>query len=205
MWLLPSRGRPHLAQRLFDAGDFKTPGLLILDIGDSQHYEDVKLPKDWEKIIRPRMYLSGKINAGFAYRPNEKWYGVLNDDHLPITPGWDVLLSEGIKGRPLVWPQDNYADRISVPVMDGEFARKLGWVACPDLNHFYLDDVNELIAECFGCERLDDVMVSHEHVNKGRMKPDRTYMERPSNARDRAAYAHWCEHKWPAIRELIGA
>jgi hypothetical protein len=202
VWLLPSRGRPHLAQRLFQTGNFKTPGLLILDIGDSEKYEDVRLPKGWEKIIRPRMYLSGKINAGYSYSPQEPWYGVLNDDHIPITPDWDVKLVEALTG-PLVWPQDNYADRISTPVMDGDFARKLGWVACPDLKHFYLDDVNELIADCFGCQRLADVIVSHEHVNAGRMKPDLTWKERPSNADDRASFIIWCRDKWPEIRKRL--
>lgn len=203
MWLLPSRGRPQLAQRLFDYGNFQTPGLLILDLGDAESYEDVRLPKDWEKIVRPRMFLSGKLNAGFSYRPNEKWYGVLNDDHLPKTEDWDLKLVEALKS-PMVWPKDNYADRISTAVMQGEFVRKLGWVACPDMNHFYLDDVHELLAEVTGSTRLETVTVSHEHVNKGRMKPDRTYLERPSNARDRAAFMHWCEHKWPDIRESIG-
>lgn len=202
MWLLPSRGRPQLAQRLFDSG-FKTPGLLILDIGDAEQYEDVRLPDGWEKIIRPRMYLSAKLNAGYWYRKEEPWYGVLNDDHLPMTEDWDLKLVEALKA-PMVWPKDNYADRISTPVMQGDFVRKLGWVAPPDLNHFYIDDVHELLAECTGSTRLESVTVSHEHVNKGRMRPDKTYMERPSNARDRAAYLHWCEHKWPEIRESIG-
>ena len=202
MWLLPSRGRPALVRRLFGAGNFKTPGLLILDIGDSEKYEDVRLPEGWEKIIRPRMYLSGKINAGFEYCPSEPWYGVLNDDHLPKTPEWDLKLIAALKG-PLVWPQDNYADRISVPVMDGDFARKLGWVACPEMKHFYLDDVNELIADCFGCSRLDDVMVSHEHVNAGRMPKDKTWEERPSNKDDHIAFIRWCRDQWPEIRKRL--
>lgn len=203
MWLLPSRGRPHLAQRLFDTGNFKTPGLLILDVDDAAKYEPVSLPDGWEKIVRPRMFLSGKINAGFEYRPQEPWYGVLNDDHVPMTEGWDEKLIASLKG-PLAWPQDNYADRISVPVMDGDFARSIGWVACPDLKHFYLDDVNELIADCFGCSRTEDIVVSHEHVNAGRMAPDLTWHERPSNAEDRTAFIVWCRDKWPALREKLG-
>jgi hypothetical protein len=202
MWLLPSRGRPHLAERLFREGKFSTPGLLIIDDDEHQKYDSVRLPSGWETIVRPRMYLSGKINAGFSHKPEEPWYGVLNDDHVPITKDWDRKLVAALKG-PLVWPQDNYGDRISTPVMDGEFARKLGWVACPDLNHFYLDDVNELIADCFGCTRLEDVMVSHEHVNAGRMAPDLTWKERPNNATDQKAFIIWCRDKWPEIRKRL--
>jgi hypothetical protein len=201
MWLLPSRGRPHLVQRLFNAGDFKTPGLLILDLGDSEQYEGIALPEGWEKVILPRMFLSGKLNAGFKYRPEEPWYGILNDDHLPKTEGWDVSLVDAL-GK-MVWPVDNYADRISTPLFDGDLVRELGWIAPPELKHFYIDDVHELLADCLGGRRLEDVTVSHEHVNKGRMKPDRTYLERPDSNADRMAFMKWCRDQWPEIRKRI--
>ena len=202
MWLLPSRGRPHLVRRLFDTG-FKTPGLLVIDDDDYKNYRGVELPAGWEKVSLPRMYLSPKLNAAFQKRPAESWYGILNDDHLPITPDWDMKLAEAVKTRPMVWPKDNYADRISTPVFSGDLVRALGWIAPPELNHFYIDDVHELIAECLGCSRLDEVTVSHEHVNKGRMKPDQTYRERPDANRDRVAFMSWCRNSWPEVRKRI--
>lgn len=200
MWLLPSRGRPHLVQRLFNVGEFKTPGLLILD--DDQSY-DVELPEGWEILVLPRMFLSPKLNAGFEHTFAAPWYGILNDDHLPKTEGWDLKLVESLKTQRMVWPVDNYADRISTPVFDGDLVRTLGWITPPELNHFYIDDAHELIAELLGAKRLEDVTVSHEHVNKGRMKPDRTYKERPEPNRDRTAYQQWCRDKWPEIRRRI--
>lgn len=201
MWILPSRGRPLLCQRLFSAG-FKTPGLLVIDEDDCAKYV-MSLPQGWEKLILPRAYLSTKVNAAFKARPEEPWYGVLNDDHLPKTEDWDLKLVEAVKTVPMTWPRDNYADRISTLMMSGDLARKLGWVCCPDMNHFYLDDVHELIAECLGCTQLSSVTVSHEHVNAGRMKADRTYMERPSNGKDREAFLKWCVDKWPEIRKRL--
>jgi hypothetical protein len=202
MWLLPSRGRPHLVQRLFNVGDFKTPGALILDDDDHQEY-DIELPNGWSVIVYPRMYLSAKLNAAVAFWQEEPWYGILNDDHLPKTEGWDLKLVEALKEQKLVWPRDNYADRISTPVFDGDLVRTLGWITPPELNHFYIDDAHELIAEVLGCRRLEDVTVSHEHVNKGRMKPDKTYRERPEPNRDRTAFQKWCREKWPEIRKRI--
>ena len=202
MWLLPSRGRPHLAQRLFDKGNFKTPGLLILDKDDAHRYVGIKLPKDWKVLVLERLFLSGKMNAGLETVPGCEWYGGLNDDHLPITEDWDLKLVDALDDLQFVWPKDNYGDRISTPVMRGELVRSLGWFCCPDMNHFYLDDVHELIADCLGGRQVD-VTVSHEHVNAGRMQPDRTWHERPSNAEDRIAFVIWCRDKWPEIRKRL--
>lgn len=203
MWLLPSRGRPHLVRRLFKEGKFQTPGLLLIDNDDYKEYRGVVLPDGWEKVSIPRVYLSAKLNAGYEKKPNEPWYGVLNDDHLPMTRDWDVKLVEALKNQPIVWPDDNYADRISTPVFDGNLVRLLGWISPPELNHFYIDDVHEVLAEVMGCVRLDDVVVSHEHVNKGRMQADRTYAERPDSNRDRAAFLKWCVSTWPEIRKRL--
>jgi hypothetical protein len=200
VWLLPSRGRPHLAKRLFAEGKFQTPGLLIIDDDDYKNYRGIELPNGWEKVSIPRTHLSAKLNAGCRPAP---WYGVLNDDHLPMTPDWDVKLVEALDKQQMVWPRDNYADRISTPVFDAALVSDLGWIAPPELKHFYIDDAHELIAECLGCKRLEDVTVSHEHVNAGRMKPDLTWHERPSSADDRKAYMAWCREQWPGIRKRI--
>ena len=201
MWLLPSRGRPHLVRRLFAEG-FQTPGLLIIDDDDYKNYRGIELPNGWEKVSIPRTHLSAKLNYG-CKRPAE-WYGILNDDHLPMTPDWDLKLVEALKKQPMVWPQDNYGDRISTPVFDVALVAELGWIAPPELKHFYIDDVHELIADCLGCYRLEEVVVSHEHVNAGRMKPDLTWKERPSNAEDQKAFILWGRDKWPEIRKRIG-
>jgi hypothetical protein len=203
MWILPSRGRSHLVKRLFKEGKFQTPGLLLIDDDDYKEYRSVILPDYWEKFSIPRAYLSSKLNEGFRLKPDEPWYGILNDDHLPITPDWDVKLVDALKKQPIAWPDDNYAGRISTPVFDGKLIRLLGWIAPPELNHFYIDDVHESLAEVMGCTRLDDVVVSHEHVNKGRMKPDKTYDERPDSNRDRAEFFKWCVQKWPEVRKRI--
>jgi hypothetical protein len=186
---------------LFKAGKFQTPGLLILDIGDAENYEDVQLPKGWEKIIRTRMFLSGKLNEGVKYLPDEPWYGILNDDHLPKTDDWDLKLVEACK--PMTWPKDNYGDRISTLVISGDLVRTLGWISPPELKHYYIDDAHELIAECLGCRRLEEVTVSHEHVNAGRMPVDLTWHERPPAHDDRVAFAKWCRQKWPEIRQRL--
>jgi hypothetical protein len=68
------------------------------------------------------------------------------------------------------------------------------------MKHFWLDDADELIAKEVGGRFLPDIVVSHEHVNAGRMPRDRTYMERPNNAADRAAWEAWRDAEWPTVR-----
>lgn len=204
MWVVPSRGRPHLVKRLFDVG-IREKGVLVLDVDDAAKYERVRLPFGWSTLVLPRMYLGPKLNAAFNAFPDEPWYGVLNDDHLPVTLGWEGKVVNAAGLRSIAWPDDNYGKRISSHVMGGDLARELGWTMCPRLAHYYLDDVHERIAECVGGVFVGDVMVSHEHVNAGRAPMDRTYAERPSPENDRIAYEKWLSDEWPGIRDRLAA
>jgi hypothetical protein len=201
VWLVPSRGRPHLAQRLFDCG-FKEKGILILDEGDAQRYDRVRLPFGWKKLVLQRLWLSPKLNVAFDLNPEEPWYGILNDDHLPVTSGWEAeMVREGQKG--MAWPDDNYGKRISSHVKSGDLCRLLGWFVCPAIKHYYLDDVDELLAGMVGGRFLSHIMVSHEHANAGRAPMDRTYLERPNPNLDKKAFLQWRENEWPAIAERL--
>lgn len=202
MWLVPSKGRPQLCQRLFDAAKFQEPGILILNTDDEMHYRQVLVPKGWRRIVTPPTFLSDALNRGLRHAPNEPWYGILNDDHLPKTEGWERAVIDAAGSQGLAWPHDNYAKRISSHVKGGELVRLLGWFVCPKIKHFWLDDVDELIAKELGDKArfLPEVMVSHEHVNAGRMKVDRTYLERPNNKADKAAFDLWKQEDWPALK-----
>lgn len=202
MWLVPSRGRPHLAQRLFESG-FREKGVLILDEDEHFIYEQVILPFGWKKLVLPRMYLGPKLNEAANRFSGEPWYGILNDDHLPVTPGWERLVIDAAGSRSMAWPHDNYAKRISAHVKGGDLVRLLGWFVCPRMNHYWLDDADELIAKAVGGKFLEDVMVSHEHANAGRAPMDRTYRERPSNPADKRAFEDWKRDEWPRLEAAL--
>lgn len=202
MWLVPSKGRPHLAQRLFDCG-IRHPGILILNTEDEIDYRKVKLPEGWRRIVTRPTYLSDALNRGYANAPREPWYGILNDDHLPKTPGWEQAIIDKAGTDGIAWPDDNYGKRISCHVKGGDLVRKLGWFVCPRMKHFWLDDADELIAKEVPGGYLPDVVVSHEHVNAKRMPVDRTYLERPSNPADKAAFERWKRDEWPALKTLL--
>lgn len=204
MWFFPSKGRPHLAKRLFEAAKFSEPGILILNTDDEIHYRDVKIPENWRRVVTKPTFLSDALNRALAHTPDEPWYGIVNDDHLPKTEGWErAVVDAGKKG--IAWPHDNYAKRISCHVKSGELVRRLGWFVCPRMKHFWLDDADELIAAEVGGTFLEHVMVSHEHVNAGRMKIDKTYMERPDNRADKLAFEAWKANEWPWIKSKLKA
>lgn len=202
MWLVPSKGRPALAKRLLACG-MKAPGVLILNAADEIDYRDVKVPEGWKRMVTPPTYLSDALNRAFAKYPDEPWYGILNDDHVPKTDDWEQKIIDAAGLNSIAWPHDNYKKRISCHIKGGDLVRSLGWFVCPRMKHFWLDDADELIAAEVGGTFLEDVMVSHEHVNAGRMPIDRTYMQRPDNATDRAAWLRWKANEWPEIKERL--
>jgi len=202
MWLVPSRGRPHLAQRLFDSG-IREKGVLIIDEDEADIYNGVRLPFGWKRLVLPRQYLSHKLNAAFSEMPDEPWYGILNDDHLPVTPGWEKSIIEAAGKISMAWPDDNYGKRISAHVKGGDLCRGLGWFVCPDMSHYFLDDADELLAKAVGGRYLPEVMVSHEHCNAGRAPMDKTYRERPNWAADKQAFESWKIAVWPGIKNRL--
>jgi hypothetical protein len=202
MWIVPSRGRPHLAERLFNAG-LKERGVLVLDEDDAARYVAVRLPFAWKKLVLPRLFLGPKINAAFDHNPREPWYGILNDDHVPFSHNWERPIIDAADSKSMAWPDDNYGHRSSSPVIGGDLVRELGWVVCPHLLHYYIDDAHERIAEVVGGTYLSHITVSHEHANAGRAPMDRTYRERPSPAADKHAYEEWLEWDWPEIRDRL--
>lgn len=203
MWVVPSKGRPHLAQRLFDSGRMRHRGVMVINTNDVAAYESVRMPFGWKKLVIAPTVLCVALNSAFDAFPDEPWYGVLNDDHVPVTQGWEQAIVDAAGTRSIAWPDDNYGKRISAHVMGGDLARFLGWTMCPRLAHYYLDDVHERLAEVVGGTFLPHIMVSHEHVNAGRAPMDKTYAERPSLARDRQAYHKWLQEEWPALKDRL--
>lgn len=209
MWFLPSRGRPHLMSRVFSVASPTEPGVLAIDQDQRDDYAAVKLPKGWLVLVLPRMVLAAKLNAMFECFPNCPYYGILNDDMVPQTPGWDSILAKAAGLRCIAWGDDCLNGRIGAAAFGGELIRKLGWLACPAVKHFYIDDVHELIAADLGIgKRLAEVKIPHLHFSAkdttlGVTPYDTTYLERPSATEDQMAYRAWCEREWPALRQRL--
>jgi hypothetical protein len=206
MWFLPSRGRAHLIGRLWQAGMPTAPGVLAIDEGEERDYTQVVLPPKWRTVILDRYYLSAKVNRLLRMFPREPWYGVICDDQVPQTPGWDQALAEKAGSWRIAWADDCLNRRIGAFVMGGELARALGWIMCPTVKHFFLDDVHETIARDLHCGIFcPEVKIAHWHFSTGKMPFDTTYANRPSHVDDQKAFETWKADEWPAMHKHLSA
>jgi len=186
MWLLPSRGRPGNLARFFNAyrqTGGSTPGMVIVDTDDylahRPAYSELALPMGWLLKITSGVTQGEKIAEVWHQVKDCAWLGLIGDDCVPETMGWDRRLTEALDGTNFVSCDDGWQAPKRVGncwVMSGDLVRAVGWIFPPGLQHLYVDDVWEEIGHEAGCWRvLMDVKVAHRHVLKGEAAPDDTH------------------------------
>jgi hypothetical protein len=206
MYVMPSRGRPHLIRRFFSVAppQPETIGVIAIDEDDAENYAGVKLPPNWSFRITPRAYFTAKVNEAISAYPNQPFYGFVMDDTVPRTDRWDVLLEQKAGPWGISWSDDCLpGKRPSSIMMGGELVRALGWFSCPTLKHFYTDNVWETMAKDLGSAgRCEEIKIAHLHFSSGAAPYDKTYQERPDNATDKQAFERWLL-TWPALKEKL--
>lgn len=187
MWFIPTRGRPHNIKRLIAHSKPTCKALLILDSDDFHHYMDITLPMSWSFVVWKRDTVGNHLNRAFAEYPNEPYYALGADDILPDL-FYDLRLEALITPDDIIWPDDGLEGKCTHPVIGGNLVRKRGWIAYPNLKHFYIDTVWGDIAKEIGATGLVNVALNHMHFSNGGAPMDKTYKERPSAAADKAIY-----------------
>lgn len=112
------------------------------------------------------------INECFNNAPEYDFYIVINDDIEFLTPLWDIKLAK--KGK-----ITHGTDAIDIGVngqflmIDGDFARAVGWLQLPTLNRYCGDVVWRFIGEQLGIlHHVSKVIIKHnweganEDINK---------------------------------------
>lgn len=198
MWILPSRGRPHNAARLFSAfvaTGATTPGILCVDDDDPRldEYRVISLPEGWALDVQERIGLGPMLNRAFEQHPEKHWYGDLSDDAMPITIGWDRALIEAAGSDGIAYCADGIRNEEQVNhfVIGGDLARELGWIILPGLVRIYGDNVLTDIGKARGVLRyLPNERLEHWHFSNGLAEYDETY-RKPEAANDAAVYLKW--------------
>lgn len=197
MWLLPSRSRPLSLKRFFThyaLTEADSEGVVWLDMDDADKYDSVPIPKKWTVVISPRLDGTGAItNEFFKMFPDEPWYGLLADDVLPKTYGWDKKLIEAAGSDGLAYGDDGIHGNghSAHPCVGGDRIRELGWLALPGCKRIYIDNALFDDAVMRGAAiYLPDVIMEHLHFSNGKSPMDATY-EKSYNASDRQVYETW--------------
>jgi len=181
MFLLPSRSRPDKLKRFIDA--WHTTGatavvVLLLDEDDAPRYEAIEKPDSWLVSIGPRQPIAHRQQWVFEWARDEPYYGLLGDDLLPRTEGWDQKLIEAAGDDGVAFGKDSIYNGsfASHPVVAGELVRRIGWLSLTGLQHLYVDAVWTEIGRQLGTLRyLPDVVVEHLHFSNQKAELDKTY------------------------------
>ena len=170
-----------------------TAAVVLLDDDDPclSGYLRLSTPPDWTIEVGLRSGLSEIYNRAFARYSDEVWYGILSDDVVPETPGWDRMLVEvaGIDG--LAYGDDEIGTQATHFVLGGGLVRSIGWLALPGLDRLYIDTVwNDIAVERNVLRFLPHVKLRHYHFSNRSALMDKTY-KKHNKARDKSIYEAW--------------
>lgn len=211
MIILPTKSRPESLKRFiaaYNATGGTLPIWVILDANDAYRYVDVELPTHWRRLSVPCGTPLGGIFAKlFKKYPNEDYYGMVADDIVPETSGWDVIMADLCKPDKIVWACDGIQnEKLPVhPFIGGDLVRKLGWWAAPTLKHWFVDNVWGNLAQSLGCGvYLPQVKMTHYHYINGLAGLDRTYREQPDHVVDERNYLKFMNEQFSEIIKSLG-
>lgn len=206
---VPSRGRPHNIARLVDTVKQTATGdvdiLVILDDDDEQQYPRID---GVDYLVTGRLGLARSYNLALGRILEYPYAALLNDDHVPETPGWDQELIGEIDrmgGTGIAYGADGIqATLCTAPIVSTDIFRHLGWVSLPGLRHWYIDNVWYQLGLGLGrIIRRPDVVTRHHHRINGLAPDDATYREVSDNHEltdaDRTRYTAWLTHDAPTV------
>jgi len=201
MWLLPTHGRPENLRTVLQAcveTGMTTPGLIHVNAGPLQsEYRQLEIPANWRVVYGESSMTLGDVMRWFrAEYPNLPWYGIITDDQVPVTPGWDMKLVEAAGRTKIVSSDDGWQapQRIhGAVVFGGEVLRLMGYLAPEGFQHQFIDDVWETIGRQSGLWTVDmTVKVEHRHPMKHGAELDLVYRENFAKQQaDQRAYKNW--------------
>lgn len=211
MWFLPSYGRPERLRELLDApGGWPYKVTVLVNEDDPRRMEYfVALSKafgydhPWYIHIIPAGSRCADAHRYLSEAwPDEPFYGLLCDDHWPVTMGWWQRMEEAAEDRYIVTPNGEplYPKIRNAVAFGGGLVRAMGSLVPCAVKHNYEDNLWDQVAEDFGILRpLADVYVEHRHWVHGSAIVDATYERGSADAQTDAGIFH----DWLASKERL--
>jgi len=191
--IVPSRGRPHLMERLLESWKRTTSGysriVMVLDGDDQYHYNEVhdKYMKEsgveLAILFGERQMLTSKLNAFCSDWEKEGSIGVgfMGDDCVFMTPGWEAPIIQ--------WLEENKGICYGNDLLQGEalpnnvfihvdIIAALGFMAPPELKHYFIDNYwRELGVSIGKIHYFPEVVIEHRHWSNKKQEKDTIYTE----------------------------
>lgn len=210
--IIPSRGRPkNLAELASVYANTCTAGTQVfvaLDDDDPEllAYHGALDGSGFMWTVGPRKTLTGWTNSIAArFATSYRAMASFGDDHYPHTRGWDTELLAALDdmgGTGFAYPCDlRRADVPEACVISSDIVTALGWMCCPQVAHFYNDNVWRDLGAAAGCLRYQpDIVVEHRHPCRDPGVPaDDTYQEAARGLLDdENGYRRWRRTSYPA-------
>lgn len=194
-WLLPTRGRPAMLRRFFEAAQRtgqSTPGLVLYS--NDADIEGVAIPQNWHAHQTQAEGMGEKFREIWPWVRDMDWVGWVVDDVVPETQGWDRTLISGLNGQNVISCNDGARApfRMCAPVFSGDWLRALGYLYAPGFWHSYWDDALEQLGRAtdtwWVC--MDVVLRHHDAFQTG--VADETHQRSYGRAaEDKAAWLAW--------------
>lgn len=202
MWFVPTRCRPHRLQKFLDgcvATGMTMPGLIVVDGADGGDYSAVRLPANWTlETAAVRAEVGGRMDDILKRFPDADFYSIVNDDVVPETPAWDVMLAAEAGRWNVAYPWDTLTGMATQFMVGGDLARAVGSLSLGFI-HTHVDRAWMDIGSAIGRLRFrKDIRLRHEHWSRGLAPRDATYI-RSTNGQDKAHYMAWKDRDFPAL------
>lgn len=181
--VVPSRGRPQNIHRLWETMQATCRGETYLVVGlDEDDATRDQYPQGPMYEVRSGLHqVVAWINALAPPRAGHfRYIGMIGDDNLPQTEGWDVRVMEALEETPFAFGNDLYPYGTPIHCANhvftrGETIEALGYFGPPGIIHMYVDVAWTAWGTATGITYLPDVIIEHLHYSLGKAASDDLY------------------------------
>lgn len=182
--VVPTRGRPQSLERLRDAMAATVRGdthlLAGVDDDDTCLTAYLGLAGIHFRVLTGLRGVVACANAMVMPHLDEyRAVGVLGDDWVPRTEGWDVAVMEALKTAPMAFCNDLYPrEPGTFPThlfIRSEVVQALGFVGPPCFRHMFVDAAWQEWGRACGITYLGEHVIEHVHPTAGKAPMDETY------------------------------